>query len=101
MTRAYAANSLEEDQAETVNCGNIHSIAGTGGGFLEGFLVIVTPKELDVSTVYTGEVEVGSGVTSMQVLVTQPRKLTLTVTTAEPEKGRHRGLAAVRSIPMS
>jgi hypothetical protein len=39
--------------------------------------VIVTPKELDVSTVYTGEVEVGSGVTSMQVLVTHTGNLKL------------------------
>jgi len=81
----FVAETLGEDQAETVNCGKIQTIAGTGGGFLEGFLVIVTPKELDVTTVYTGEVTVGSGVTTMHVNATPPRKLTLAVTAPAPD----------------
>jgi len=76
----FRAATLGEDQADSVNCGGIHSIAGTGGGFLEGFLVIVTPKELDVTGLYTAEPSAGAGVTTLHTQVIQLRKLSLTVT---------------------
>ena len=58
----YQALIYIEDQAGTVKCNDIKFQLGAVAGFYEGFLVIVTPKELDVTAVYTAEVSQGSGV---------------------------------------
>jgi hypothetical protein len=76
----YVAETLLDDVAGTFNCGDIKNQVPGATAFLEGFLVIVSPKELDVTAVYTAEISAGSGVTSMHINVIQPRKLLLTVT---------------------
>jgi secreted trypsin-like serine protease len=50
----YVDGRLGPDEAFAVECREIGRLAGTGGAFLDGFLVIETPTPLDVVAVYTG-----------------------------------------------
>lgn len=81
--------TLAGDQADGIDCFTIKRILGVSGveGFLDGFLVIITRKELDVTALYTAEqcralsvpaactaLGVKAGVTTMAVQVIAPRK---------------------------
>ena len=89
----FDTHTLAGDHAEGILCSKIKKILGilegegTTGGLLEGFLVIITPKELDVTALYTGEqcrpsnppdvcdqLGLKPGVTTMAVQVIAPRK---------------------------
>jgi len=50
----YVQGGLRPDEAFAVECREITRLAGSGGAFVEGFLVIESPAALDVVAVYTG-----------------------------------------------
>lgn len=68
-----AEDRLGPDEAFAVECREIAKLAGTGGAFVDGFLVIESPAELDVVALYAGAGKDGS-LSTLAVERVSPRR---------------------------
>ncbi len=69
----YAEAGLGPDEAFAIECREIGKLARTGGAFVDGFLVIESPAELDVVAVYAGAGKGGS-LSTLAVERVSPRR---------------------------